>query len=175
MYLKFKPFERCHKCPIPVSGGGLSLDGEKWVPTQPKQDWVLRVFGSYRDKVLPSLVLEGVALSQTDRVCTDWGSLLLLKVQVAAVARRVFAHFWMVHQLCFSTKKPCSPPPHTPCNLSLRLLQHAIHTVVLTLKSIWKLQLMQNRVSADSKYTSQVAYYYMSAFATDNQGPGYFF
>lgn len=58
------------------------------------EEW-LWIFGHSRDKFLPSLVLDGVSLPQTDllrnlEVLLDFW--LLVRKRVATVARKVFFH-----------------------------------------------------------------------------------
>lgn len=66
-----------------------------------KIEW-LRVLGLSSSGTMPSLVLNGVALPQTDPVYNLEVLLdlqLLLEEQVAVEARRAIAHFHVVHQL----------------------------------------------------------------------------
>lgn len=101
------------------------------------------MFGLLRDKVLPSLVLDRVGLPQTDYIIILLDLYHLLKEQVATMARRAFAHLWIVHQL--------SPYLAWEALLSIA---HAFVTsrlnycntvyVGLPLKTIRKFQLVQN-------------------------------
>lgn len=65
---------------------------------------------------------------------------LLLKEQVAMVIRRAFPDLWLIHP--FLDKEALVTITHTPCNLSLRLLRHALHGTVL--EEHLEVQLLQN-------------------------------
>lgn len=87
----------------------------------------MAVFGLSRDKALPSLVPDGVILPQREplynlELLLD--SQLLLKEQMAVMAKTAFAYLQVVNQVHpFLDQKAL--PSHL-CNLSFRLVQHAV-------------------------------------------------
>ncbi|KAM6466454.1 uncharacterized protein PHA67_012250 [Liasis olivaceus] len=110
-----------------------------------KTEW-LWVGGSSVSRSLPSLVLDGVALPQTDPV-HNLGVLLdsrlLLKEQVAVMAKRAFAQLRVVHQLHpFLDRESLQSVTHA---LVISHIDYCNALYMgLPLKSIRKLQLVQN-------------------------------
>lgn len=113
-------------CPIPVSVGCWGLDGLIQAPLNSRKMDLLWIFVLSTVNALPSLVLDGAALPQTDQVlalCIFLVSWLLLEDQEAGVATRplgwivlhitrgidslywsedtMFSHFYICFQLYF--------------------------------------------------------------------------
>lgn len=97
---------------------------------------LVQQFGLFGDKVLPFLVLEGVALPQTDLVCSVGVLLDLLKEQVAAMARRTFAYFLVMRQLPLHLAQD-DPFTVTHALVTSHLDKHTLHGAVL--KIIWEI------------------------------------
>lgn len=101
-----------------------------------KWQWVLPDPG-----IFLSLVLDGVIFLQITLVCQN--SQLLLKEQIVTVARKGFPQMHHMHQMC----------PFLDGEVFLTMTQGLVSSHVdycnefcvgLTLKSIWKLQMIQN-------------------------------